>query len=134
MTKNIKATRTMKNWDETTTHEVPDGPKITRSLVTYEYSGDIVGESKLDYTMTYLTATKTLILGFEQIQGKINGLSGSFVLRHEGTFDNGVAKIEVSAVPNSGTENLKDTTGKGLIESDSNDPMKSYLVLDVDVG
>ena len=122
----------MKKWDETITSEISDGLKITRSLVSYEYNDYFIGESKLDYTMAYLAEAKTLILGFEQLQVAIDGRSGSLILRHEGTFDNGVAKIDVSIVPETGTGSLKNTVGKGIIESDSNDPMKSYLILDVD--
>jgi hypothetical protein len=123
----------MKSWDETTTRQVEGGPKITRSLVTYSLSGAIEGDSTLDYSMVYVTSSKAMFLGYEQVHGAIERRSGTFVLRHEGTFDKGSATIEVEVVPESGTGALMGLSGKGRITPDSTDPMKSTLELDVDL-
>lgn len=134
MVEHLRAVRTMKSWDETTSREVADGPKITRSLVTYSLTGAIEGDSTIDYSMVYLSSSKALFLGYEQIHGAIGGRQGTFVLRHEGAFDSGAATIAVAVVPGSGTSALAGLSGKGTITADSADPMRATLDLDIDLA
>lgn len=127
----LKVVRTMKSWNETPTRAVEGGPKISRALVTYGLAGDIKGETTLDYSMVYLSDSKAMFVGFEQVHGTVMGGAGTFVLRHEGTFDHGAATIQVQVVPASGTGKVAGMTGKGRIVADSSDPKKSTLELEV---
>ncbi|MEO0444082.1 MAG: DUF3224 domain-containing protein [Pseudomonadota bacterium] len=127
----VKSTRLMKNWDESTTQESGKGLKTSHALVTYELSGDIEGESKLDYSMVYLPNSKTLFTGYELVSGAINGSKGSFVLLHEGIFDASGAKMTVTIVADSGCDELEEIQGSGEIESDIKDPMKAYMTIDI---
>jgi hypothetical protein len=128
----VQAIRTMKSWEETTTHQVAGGPKITRSLVAYSHEGAIAGDSFLDYSMVYVSSTSTMFVGYEQVDGSVGGRSGTFVLCHEGKFQDGVASIEVTVVPGTGTGDLAKISGKGKIVANSTDPMKSMIELQVD--
>jgi Protein of unknown function (DUF3224) len=50
-------------------------------------------------------------VALELVTGKLNGRRGSFILQHKGTMSKGVYKIEVTVVPDSGTDELSGITG-----------------------
>jgi hypothetical protein len=51
-------------------------------------------------------------VAIERVSGTLQGRSGSFVLQHVGTMGRGQARMEVSVLPDSGTEELTGLTGK----------------------
>ena len=113
MRKEAKATFGIKSWDEKTYNEIEGAPKLTRVSATKSYQGDIEGEGKLEYLMMYRTAGSASFMGLERVTGSIGGRSGSFVLQHTGTFEDGVAKVTLSVVPGSGTGDLRGMKGEG---------------------
>src|SRR5258708_22287477 len=113
MRKQAKATFTIKSWDEKTYEEMEGAPKLTRAGVTKSYKGDIEGEGKVEYLMMYRTACSASFIGLERVTGSVGGRSGSFVLQHSGTFEDGVAKVILAVVPGSGTGDLRGMTGEG---------------------
>src|SRR6266849_6274263 len=113
MRKQAKATFGLKSWDEKTYNEIEAAPKLTRVSATKSYQGDIEGEGKLEYLMMYRTAGSASFMGLERVSGSVGGRSGSFVLQHSGTFEDGVAKVILSVVPGSGTGDLRGLTGDG---------------------
>lgn len=113
MRKQAKATFDIKSWDEKTYNEIEGAPKLTRASVTKSYQGDIEGEGKVEYLMMYRTAGSASFTGLERVTGSIGGRSGSFVLQHTGTFEDGVAKVTLSVIPGSGTEDLRGLSGEG---------------------
>src|SRR6266576_3684808 len=113
MRKQAKATFDIKSWDEKTYNEIEGAPKLTRVSATKSYQGDIEGEGKLEYLMMYRTAGSANFMGLERVTGSIGGRSGSFVLEHRGTFEDGVAKVTLSVVPGSGTGDLRGMKGGG---------------------
>jgi len=131
MLEHWRAVRTTTSWNETVTRQVEGGPKITRSLVTYSLTGTIEGDSSLDYSMVYVSDSKAMVLGYEQVHVAIKGRLGTFVLRHEGAFDGGSATIELQIVPESGTGALVGISGKEQIKADSTNPMKATLDVDL---
>ena len=108
-----KVTFTIKSWDEKAYNEMEGAPKLTRARVTKSYQGDLEGEGKLEYLMMYCTAGSASFVGLERVTGNFGGRSGSFVLQHSGTFDDGVAKVILSVVPGSGTGDLRGMRGEG---------------------
>ncbi len=108
-----KVTFTIKSWDEKTYDEIEGAPKLTRARVTKSYQGDLEGEGKLEYLMMYRTAASASFMGLERVTGSVAGRSGSFVLQHSGTFEDGVAKVILSVVPGSGTGDLHGMMGEG---------------------
>jgi len=56
-------------------------------------------------------------IGTEQVVGKLEGRSGSFVLTHEGTHNNGTAQSNFKIVADSGTKDLKGIHGKGSFKT-----------------
>jgi hypothetical protein len=113
MQKHAKATFGIKSWDEKPYDEVEGAPKLMRASVTKSYQGDIEGAGKLEYLMMYRTAGSASFMGLERVTGSIGGRSGSFVLQHSGTFEDGVAKVTVTIVPGSGTGGLRGMRGEG---------------------
>jgi hypothetical protein len=113
MRKQAKAAFGIKSWDEKTYSEIEGAPKLTRVSATKSYQGDIAGEGKLEYLMMYRTASSASFMGLERVTGSVGGRSGSFVLQHSGTFEDGVAKVILSVVPGSGTGDLRGLSGEG---------------------
>lgn len=108
-----KGSMQIDGWDEKTYSEAEGGLKLTLSVITHKVVGDIVGEGKLDYLMVYFDEKTTKFIGYEQIKGTLGKRVGSFVLHHEGTFENGVAKVGLTVVPNSGTGDFRGLRGSG---------------------
>ena len=113
MRKQAKTTFGIKSWDEKPYSEIEGSPKLTRATVTKSYQGDIDGEGKVEYLMMYRSAGSATFTGLERVTGSIGGRSGSFVLQHTGTFEDGVAKVTLSVVPGSGTGDLRGMKGEG---------------------
>jgi hypothetical protein len=102
-----------KNWDEKPFSEIEGGPKLTHVSVTNVYTGDIEGEGTLEYLMVYHTAGPVDFVGYERIIGKVGGRSGSFVLKHAGTYAADAAKADYVVEPGSGTGGLAGLRGRG---------------------
>lgn len=113
------ATATFKStsWSETTLGEETDAPKLTRADCTQVYSGEIEGKSTLTYLMTYLKSGEANFIGLERVVGRLGDHRGSFVLRHEGVFRDGVARMSLSVVEGSGTGELEGLSGRAEFES-----------------
>jgi hypothetical protein len=102
----------IKTWDEQPYHEAEDGTKLVRASVTATYSGDIVGESTLEYLMYYGAASVSFI-GLERITGQLGGRAGSFVLEHKGVYADGEAQGVFTVVDGSGAGDLRGLRGTG---------------------
>jgi hypothetical protein len=113
MQKQAKATFGLESWDEKPYNGIEGAPKLTRVGATKSYQGDIEGEGKVEYLMMYRTAGSASFMGLERVTGSVGGRSGSFVLQHSGTFEDGVAKVTLTVVPGSGTGELRGLKGEG---------------------
>jgi hypothetical protein len=113
MSQHADATFQVKSWDEKPYHEIDDGPSLTRASVTKSFSGDIVGDSTLEYLMMYRTDGSASFIGLERVVGRLGDRLGSFVLQHSGTFEGGTAKATWFVVPGSGTGDLRGLRGEG---------------------
>jgi hypothetical protein len=108
---------TIQSWDERPYDDIDRKPKLTRVGVTREYRGDIEGKGVLEYLMVYRDDGSAVFVGLQRVEGSLAGKSGSFVLRHNGTFENGVARERFDVVPGSGTEELAGLHGSGEFAS-----------------
>lgn len=118
------------DWDESPFSEIEGGPKLTRALVTGTYSGDIEGRTTVAFIMLYPDDATANFSGLERIEGKLGGRSGSFVLRHEGSFADGAAKTTLTIMPGTGTGELTGVRGSGNSLAPAG--TKSELTLDYD--
>lgn len=104
-------------WDEKPYSEDSDGSKLTRAQVTQTYTGSIEGESQVEYLMAHSTDKSAVFVGMEKVTATINGKSGSFVIQHNGKFENGVASSNFVIVTGSGQGELSGIEGSGSFES-----------------
>lgn len=113
MKRTANARFAIKSWDEKPYSEGPDQPKMTRATVAKTFTGEIEGESRVEYVMMYRSDGTAAFVGLERIVGRVGGKSGSFVLERIGTFEDGQARESYSVVPGSGTGELRTLRGDG---------------------
>jgi hypothetical protein len=118
-----------KGWEESAYDEGEGKPKLTHAGVTNAYKGDIEGEGVLEYLMVYLADGSVPFIGLERISGRLGGRTGSFVLQHSGTWENGTARATWAVVQGSGTGELSGLRGSGGYEAAHD---ASSLTLDYD--
>ena len=102
-----------KSWEEKPYSEVEGGQKLTHTHVTNAFRGDIEGEGTLEYLTIYHADGTASFFGLERVVGRIGNRSGSFVLKHSGTFEGGTAKTNWFVIPGSGTGDLRSLRGDG---------------------
>jgi hypothetical protein len=112
----LNATFEVTSWDEQPFDEQPGTAKLTRASVGKRYSGDVDGNSATEWLMAYSPDSRASFVGLERITGNVGGNRGSLVLRHVGSYADGVAEAELAVV--SGTDQLADVTGHGTMVAD----------------
>ncbi|HTL96028.1 MAG TPA: DUF3224 domain-containing protein [Gemmatimonadaceae bacterium] len=113
MTHTANARFAIKSWDEKPYSEGQDLPKMTRASVTKTFTGDIAGDSQVEYLMIYRSDGTATFVGLERITGRIGNRTGSFVLQRTGVFEGGQAQESYSVVPGSATGDLRGMVGDG---------------------
>jgi len=113
MKKRADANFAIKTWDEKPYSEAAGMPKLTRASVKKTFTGDIGGDSEVEYLMMYNADGTAAFVGLERIVGRLGGKSGSFVLQRSGSYDGKLAKETYSVVPGSGTGQLTGLSGQG---------------------
>ena len=101
------------SWDEEPFDEPESGPKLTRAHVQRSFAGDLAGTGNLMYVMMHLDGGNASFSGFEKVVGSLGGRTGSFVLRHTGSYDGEKAAAECEVAPGSGTGELAGLSGAG---------------------
>ena len=117
MSKQAKASFEITGWEEKPYNVIEGELKLTQASVIRTYAGEIQGEAKVEYLMVYREDGSASFVGIERVIGSLSGRSGSFVLQHNGTFEEGIAKYSFSVVPGSGTRDLAGLRGKGVFAS-----------------
>ena len=120
----------VEKWDESPFDDRSDAPKLTRAVVTKQYSGDIEGSSTTEWLMTYLEDGSAQFVGLERISGSINGREGSFVLRHVGSFKDGAAKGDLDVIDGAGSGALRTAAGDGQFLADPSGSVKLDMTFD----
>jgi len=113
MKQHANARFAIKSWEEKPYREGADSPKLTRATVHKSFTGDIEGESHVEYLMMYRDDGSATFVGLEQIVGRLGGRAGSFVLERTGVFEGGQAKETYSVIAGSGTGELRGLRGEG---------------------
>ena len=104
----VSATFEVNDWVETSLDEV-EMPKVTRAVVAKTYSGDIDGTSTTEWVMSYAEDGSATFVGMERISGSVVGRDGSFVVKHDGKYEE---KVVLPLAPSpwlrgSGTDALR---------------------------
>mgnify|MGYP006187687277 CR=1 FL=1 len=82
------------NWQETVLHSFDSGTKLSKALVSQNYSGDLTGGSEVHYQLSYESTGNACFNGFEFITGSLGDTPCQLTLKHDGTFEKGVAKSQ----------------------------------------
>lgn len=90
----LKGSFQITDWQESIDKSFDDGAKLSKALVSQTYSGDITGSSEVQYQLSYETTGDACFNGFEFISGTIGDTPCKLTLKHDGTFENGVAKSQ----------------------------------------
>lgn len=104
-------------WEERAFSE-PDasGPghagRLTKASVKKTYSGDLEGEGTLEYLMCYKDDGSAEYMGYERVTGRLDGVPGSFVFRHSGTYAEDRMMQTSVIVEGSGTGELIGISGR----------------------
>ena len=117
MAKTAKGTFEVTAWDEKPYAQLGDGGKLTKASVKGKLDGDIVGEGLTEWLMCYANENEATYVGFQKIDGTLDGKKGSFVVENNGTFDGKEARGTWSIVPGTGTGQLSGIFGEGSFES-----------------
>jgi hypothetical protein len=88
------------------------GGPFTRLFLDKHFHGDLDATSK-GQMMAAGTAVEGsgAYVAFELVTGVLNGKRGSFILQHKGTMRKNVYLMDVTVVPDSGTDELTGITG-----------------------
>ena len=108
------------SWDENTYSDSECGSKQSLAKITQSYDGDVKGESQLHYLMAYQSKASAVFVGHEVLTLTAENRTGTLVLQHSGTFEDGVAKSSFEVVFGSGKEDFEGAAGSGKFESTSN--------------
>jgi hypothetical protein len=94
-----------------------DDSGIARLALDKQFHGDLEAVSK-GQMLAASTATKGSAgyVAIEKVTGTLAGRKGSFALQHIGTMNRGVPSLNVSVIPDSGTDQLTGLSGKMSIE------------------
>jgi hypothetical protein len=109
----ITASFQVTGWNEEPLDERNDAAKLTSARVTKSYSGEIDGDSVTEWLMAYAEDGSATFVGLERINGTIAGRTGTLVVQHLGTYRNGAATAELTAVAGCGGGELVGVTGTG---------------------
>lgn len=132
MGKQATATFGIKSWDEKPWHEGENGRKLTRATVVKTYSGDLAGEGKIEYVMAYASEASAVFVGFERIDGRLAGREGTFVMKDDGVFEEGVAASSFEIVEGSGTGDLDGIRGRASVDAVKADTQTITFEYDLD--
>jgi hypothetical protein len=90
-----------------------DGAALGRMSIDKQFHGDLEATSKGEMlsAMTGIKGSAGYV-AIEKVTGTLHGRTGTFVLQHTGTMTRGAPQLSVTVVPDSGTGQLVDLTGK----------------------
>lgn len=94
------------------------GVSLGRVAFDKVFSGDLEGTSRVDMIGVRNAAAPTSAgyVAIERVTGTLAGKLGTFVLQHNGVMNRGKGSLEVTVVPESGTEELAALSGRLTID------------------
>jgi hypothetical protein len=113
----LKGQFTLSSWEEKTYAEREGERKLTQATVTQDLAGDIAGEGKVEWLMSYGEDGTAHFVGLQQFDGVIEGREGSIVLETIGDFDGTEATWTAKVVEGSGTGGWAGMSGEGRFQA-----------------
>ena len=125
-------TFTVASWEESTYQELEDPAKLTKATVTFDMDGGITGRATWDAVMCYRPDGTAVYTGMQRVEGTLDGVEGSFVVRADGEFVDGEARSQWEVVSGSGTGGLTGLAGSGSAVATATPP--ASFTFDYDLG
>ena len=110
MSTHAKGTFENKSWDEDTIETIGDG-KVTRASVKQSFTGDISGDSNVDWHMYYAPDGTASFVGLQRIDARLGDRAGTIVVQTTGVYDGSEARGDWVVV--GGTDGLAELSGTG---------------------
>ncbi|TNE50130.1 MAG: DUF3224 domain-containing protein [Deltaproteobacteria bacterium] len=112
MTQEVTGIFNTTSWEEKTYREIDGEKKLTKVEMVQQCTGELTGESSIEYLMFYPDKDTSRYLGLEHFQGKLGEREGSFVVEYTGVYQNGIVHQEGTIVEGSGTGGFEGVTGE----------------------
>ncbi|MEV7196004.1 DUF3224 domain-containing protein [Streptomyces sp. NPDC093510] len=111
----VTGTFTFAGWDEQPVVGADGGARIAHAAVVNDYTGAVEATgTSCEYTIAYTSETVGAFVGYEFVDGKLDGRAGSFVIEQRGSFGaDGTIRCSFTVLPGSGTGDLAGLTGAG---------------------
>ena len=91
-------------------------PLFGRMTIDKIFQGDITGTSKGQMLSAGTSVPDSAAyVALERVEGSLHGKKGSFVLQHHALMNKGVPTLDITIIPDSGTDELTGITGKLMI-------------------
>jgi hypothetical protein len=92
---------------------LPEGSRLGRASINKTISGDLVAMT-VGQMLSAMTEAKGSAgyVAIERVEGVLDGKTGTFVLQHSGTLNQGNSSVSVTVVPDSGTGELVGLAGE----------------------
>lgn len=89
------------------------GASLGRLLIDKRFGGDLEATSK-GQMLAFRSGVEGSAgyVALEQVEGRLAGRAGGFVLQHSGTLERGAQQLSVTVVPDSGTGELEGLAGQ----------------------
>ena len=118
MTLHATSAFTITGWEPATIDD-RDGVSLTRTKVTKTFTGDLEGTSVAELLMAGAPNDSAAYVGFERIEGELNGRAGSFILHHNAVSAHGDQSATWAIMEHSGTGELHGISGAAQIVIDA---------------
>jgi hypothetical protein len=117
MTKHAKGAFDVKVTPQKPDSKEAETSKLGRMSLDKQFHGDLEATStgEMLAAMTEIKGSAGYV-AMERVNGTLQGKSGTFVLQHLGTMTRGVPQMNVTVVPDSGTDGLVGLTGTMTIK------------------
>ena len=127
MTTHLEAPFVIDQWEGAAIDSVEDGPELGQAVLAKTYGGPELTAKATGHVVTTRGERGASYVAQERITGELDGRSGSFVLEHRASMGEGFPTvIEAQVVPGSGTGELANLSGRGMVEH-------QLLILDYDL-
>ena len=107
----LKGTFQITDWQESVTTSFEQGAKLSKALVSQNYSGGLTGSSEVHYQLNYESTGEASFNGFEFFSGNLGETPCQLTLKHNGTFEQGVAKSQFVIISSASHPELLGVTG-----------------------
>lgn len=132
MTRQLKGSFTLTDWDESTYQQLDGDSKLTKVVIGQQFSGDLEATGEWHGAMFYRPDGTAEYAGIQRIEGSVDGQQGSFVIDSWGAYDGTTAANKWRVIEGSGTGALAGVSGKGSSAAETG--AEGTYSLDVDLG